>query len=194
MKNKILYGSLSITLALTLSGCFNNPTYTPPIYTPTVFTPKPEVYNNANDTEAVKVILNKVGRNNISGNAFMKQQGGGIVTCAGNQVALFPKTDYSTEYVQKKFVKNEYSDGYSTYGKGPQKANDLKNPYLNSSKVTTCDSQGNFEFQNIADGTYYVVTFVIWYVPNSYGTNEGANLLQEVELKNNSTKKIILTK
>lgn len=58
------------------------------------------------------------------------------------------------------------------------------------------DSQGNFEFQNLADGTYYVVTVINWSVPGRYGSNSqgGGNLIQEVELKNNSTKRIILSK
>lgn len=187
MRNKILYGSLSLSLAFTLSGCLN----TEPAYTP----PAPKVFKNSKDNEAIKVILNKVGSNNVSGNALMRQRGGGIITCAGNQVALFPKTNYSTEYLQNMFSKSKYLYGYFSDGKGyVESSNWVMNPYSSDSKITICDSQGNFEFQNLADGTYYVVTVITWSVPSRYGSDsQGGNLLQEIELKNNSTKKIILS-
>lgn len=187
-KIKISNISLFLPLVFTFSGCLNTQKYTPPVFTP-------KVYKNTKDNEAIKVILNKVGGNNITGNALLKQQGGGIVTCAGNEVALFPKTNYSTEYVQDMFSENQYLYGYFTNGKGyKQSTNWVMNPYSDS-KTTICDSQGNFEFQNLADGTYYVVTVVSWSIPSRYGSDsQGGNLIQEIELKNNSTKRIILSK
>lgn len=184
MKNKVLSATISLSFVFTLSGCFTPP---PP--------PPPKVYKNPNDKEAIKMVLNSVGNNNLSGNALIKQQGGGIVTCAGNEVALFPKTDYSKEYLQYEFENEYYSYGYFSNGKGYKKSwNYLKNPYPKDSKITVCDSQGNFEFQNLIDGTYYVLTVVTWTVPGKYGgSDQGGNMLQEVELKNGTTKKIVLS-
>lgn len=174
-----------------LNGCLlSTPKYTLPSI------PPPKVYKNSVDTEAVRATLNTVGNNNISGNALLRQKGGGIVTCAGNEVALFPKTKYSTEYVLDAFSVSGTLDGYFRNGKGyKESSNWLMNPYDDVSKITICDSQGNFDFQNVADGTYYVITVVSWSIPTKYGSSyQGGNLIQEIELKNNSTKKITLSK
>lgn len=37
------------------------------------------------------------GDGEIRGNAFMMQRGGGVVTCAGNEVYLIPHNDYAAE-------------------------------------------------------------------------------------------------
>lgn len=186
MKNKILSTTLSISLVFTLTGCL----FTPPA------PPPPKVYKNPKDTEAIKNLLNTTGKNIVSGNALLKQQGGGIVTCAGNEVALFPKTNYSTEYLQDEFKNDYYSYGSFMGGKGYKESGSyLINPYSNDSKITICDAQGNFEFQNLADGTYYVITFITWRTVNRYGnlSYQGGNLLQQVELKDGITKKIVLS-
>ncbi|MDQ6996926.1 MAG: hypothetical protein Q9M82_05625, partial [Mariprofundus sp.] len=39
------------------------------------------------------------GQNTITGQAFLRQQGGGTVTCAGSHVVLFPATPFWKELV-----------------------------------------------------------------------------------------------
>ncbi len=33
-----------------------------------------------------------------------------------------------------------------------------------------CDKDGNFEFNNLADGEYYVIAFMLWGVPGKVPT------------------------
>jgi hypothetical protein len=89
------------------------------------------------------------GMNNIKGQAFLVQRGGGVVTCAGNAVALLPATKFFDEYLY--LVRR---------GLTPQtkwKAGATRHGY--------CDAQGNFSFTNLPDGKWYIFTEVRWQVP-----------------------------
>jgi hypothetical protein len=180
---KKLYVGVSL-VAVMIGGCA---TYTPA---------PPKVYLNQYDPESAKALISKDGKNSISGNAFLRQKGGGIVTCAGSDVNLFPKTAHSTEYLEEKFKNEYYFYGTFSGGKGYKQSGDyLFNPYsVSGSKETQCDSQGNFEFTGVGDGEYYVITRVNWSVPSKYGPEEqGGNLVQQVKVIGNETKKVVLS-
>ena len=63
--------------------------------------------------------------------------------------------------------------------------------YLRLAKTTQCDAQGNFEFENITDGEFYVTTTVFW-MPGQYIRN-GGHLMKRVKVAGGETKKIILS-
>lgn len=197
-KKNILNSTLALSLALSLTGClFETPQQPTPTPTPKpkLISPSPKVYKNADDTDSIKTILNTEGKNTLMGNGFMRQKGGGIVTCAGNKVALFPKTNYSTEFAENLYFKDAEFPSYFRNGNGYKNSFTYTiNPYGNDSRITLCDSAGNFEFQKLPDGTYYVITYVSWSAPGrkSYDT-QGGSMIREVELKNNVTTKIIIS-
>lgn len=149
-------------------------------------TTKPvELTNNFNAKEAS--FINKSGKNTIKGNAFLRQNGGGVVTCAGNDVMLIPVTAYSQERMRH-IYKLDNIGFLPVYSERVTFANDQKE-YASMIKYTKCDSDGNFEFDNIANGSYYVVAHVIWQV-RSY---QGGALMKKVNVKNGKTEKIIMT-
>ena len=179
-KKVFTQGAVVSTMVIMLSGCM------PP--------PPPKVYLNQYDPESAKVLINKEGKNTITGNAFMRQQGGGLVTCAGSDVKLFPKTPYATEYLEEMFKGTYFLDGEFSGDKGyVQSGAYVFNPYPSNSKETQCDSQGNFEFTGLGDGEYYVITRVNWSVPSQYGLEgQGGNLVKQVKVIGNETKKVVL--
>ncbi|MGL4711601.1 MAG: hypothetical protein ACRCWP_03290, partial [Shewanella sp.] len=52
--------------------------------------------NTQFDAAEAKKLMEK-GNNAIEGNAFLRQRGGGVVTCSGMTVQLVPATAYATE-------------------------------------------------------------------------------------------------
>ena len=67
--------------------------------------------------------------------------------------------------------------------------------YYRLAKITTCDAQGNFAFKNVSDGSFYVITEIIWEVPVSQYTTaqQGGGLMQLVTVDGGETKEIVLS-
>lgn len=124
------------------------------------------------------------GPNTISGSALMRQQGGGVVTCAGRQVHLIPATDYAgmrmyAIYGTEKFI-----------GPGAGKTFEPDQPaYYLHMKATLCNAQGFFKFDKVADGTFYVQTTVSWVAGR---VPQGGNLMERVSVKGGETVEVTL--
>ena len=139
---------------------------------------------NTFDVEQAKKALVS-GNNTIKGNSFLKQNGGGVVTCAGNGVDLIPNTEYAKERIRNLYNNTERGfRGYNAIAFIPDNQD-----YHTFMKKTTCDSQGNFKFDNVADGDYFITTTVIWTV--GYAPQGGA-LMQKVSVNNGELKEIVL--
>lgn len=89
----------------------------------------------------------------VQGQAFLRQRGGGTVTCAGERVLLLPGTPYFREVVSISKSLNEtgYAFGVAIARK-------------TVARRTQCDAQGNFEFGEVPPGSWYVLTEVRWVV------------------------------
>lgn len=132
----------------------------------------------------------KPGKNKIIGNAFVRQMGGGVVTCAGNDVGLVPVTKYSNERLLA--IYGNTGEGFvDTYNANNVSFTPDEHDYHVLRKKTACDSQGNFEFENLADGEYFIVTSAVWYVGSS---PQGGALLKRVFVNGGETKKIVMSR
>lgn len=113
--------------------------------------------------EAVATRQLEDGENSIKGNAFVRQQGGGVVTCAGATVWLIPATRYARERIVNLY--GNVSSGASKH-RGVRFNPDPR-AFYERMRTTKCDSQGNFQFERVADGEFIVVTEVVWRVGDS---------------------------
>ena len=116
----------------------------------------------------------KPGENGINGQAFLKQQGDSVVTCAGSRVLLLPATSYFREMFWHIIAGSEPAP--------------LEKPYpslKNMIRRTQCDAQGNFSFAEIPDGTWFILTQV--------NATDGGVLITEVTLSNRRTTPVLLT-
>ena len=129
------------------------------------------------------------GNNKIIGSALIRQQGGGIVTCAGCEVHLVPATDYAKERMKYYLGSTNYLKG------GYSKINIYFKPdepeYHTLRLKTIGDAQGSFEFDKIADGDYYIITTISW------GTDilfkQGGSIIKYIEISKGETKKVVLS-
>ena len=101
----------------------------------------------------------------IKGQGFLRQQGGGVVTCAGAPVQLIPATPYFRELLHQLKVGRR---------PGPEQSLDSYRQYF---KRSTCDAQGNFSFVNLPSTSWFVMTEVRWTVANQ---RQGGVLLHEI--------------
>lgn len=144
--------------------------------------------------------LMKKGKNTVIGNAFLRQNGGGIVTCAGSEVTLIPATEYAKERLRRLYSGTDKGynpivvKGFLQYGPLMQyEFIPTPNRYSALMKRTVCDSTGHFKFTDITDGEFFVTTSVVWQVPSQNGmVPNGGSLMQRVVLQKGETKEIIM--
>ena len=149
---------------------------------------RPSVAISAPFDAAHAARLLQTGVNTIKGNAFLRQRGGGVVTCAGSTVYLVPGTEYAKQRMAALYA----GDGVSGLNRGQN--NPIFIPestaYQQANKTTKCDAQGNFMFDRVADGVFYITTTVNWQVG---GRNQGGNLMHRVQLEGVETANLIMT-
>lgn len=126
------------------------------------------------------------GGNVIKGNAFMRQRGGGVVTCAGQTVHLVPATAYAKERFTALFGSSE---------KGINNRRDFKfapDPpeYYALARKTTCDAQGNFVFDRVADGDFFLTVLVAW---EAGRLAQGGHLMQRITVRGGQTQSIVIS-
>lgn len=148
--------------------------------------------------------LLREGPNTIKGNALMRKRGGDVVTCAGRLVRLVPATKYAEQRMLAFYGSSE--SGQQGLGRECDKSlmrcdSDLKvatyrfNPdppeYSANVKGQRCDAQGDFVFERVADGDFFVVTQITWETSTS-SSYQGGNLMQRVSVSGGKSVSIVL--
>lgn len=118
------------------------------------------------------------GANTIKGQAFLRQQGGGVVTCAGNEVIVIPQTVFFHQAIER---------ANSTLAIERRMSPDAQG-FI---RRTRCDAQGHFSIANLPDGSWYVVTDVRWFVGYD---QQGGKLIHAIDnLRGATTIQVLLT-
>jgi hypothetical protein len=128
--------------------------------------------------------IHQQGSGRIEGQAFLRQQGGGVVKAAGEDVYLIPATAYARE----RFAAIYGGNKSTFFGK---KIENTPPEYEQYTRKTKADAEGRFVFENVAPGSYLVQTQVFWSVPGSY-VPSGANFYETVEVSSKATSNVIL--
>jgi hypothetical protein len=165
--NKKLKKTLFIAITIgMLAACA---TKTPP--------PKYATYSANAEMEYAPYVI--PGQSTITGQAFLTQNGGGVVKAAGRVVTLDPVTEVSKNWWYQ--AGRVWNNRHST----PPSPN-----FLKARRVTTADADGRFKFANVPAGAYYLRTELTWQVP--YHGIQGGLLFKVVEVKDGETVSSIL--
>ena len=121
--------------------------------------------------------LKKSGNAKITGQVFLKTRGGDVKYGAGEEVALVPKTSYTTEYHDAGMA------GYNVINVDAR--------YKQSVSRTQADGSGHFAFSHVAPGNYYLQSKVTWIYGNNLKT--GGMITKEVIVNDGETLDIMLT-
>lgn len=117
------------------------------------------------------------GHNIIDGQAFLRQKGGGVVTCAGSDVVAFP----DTSYFMKAFYEHRLGNKVKVSTAPEARAVVHK---------TTCDAEGKFSFNDLPDGPWTIATEVMWVVGYH---RQGGTLYTRVSVYGAEIKNIVLS-
>lgn len=130
------------------------------------------------------------GTNSVSGFAVLRTVGGEARTCAALPVRLVPDSPLARERMIGLY-------GTTTRGTAPASArnyDDAKTDpeYLSASRETRCDPQGNFSFEKVPNGVWYVTTIVAWSAAPRARVLEGGPMMKRIELTGNQAEKVSL--
>lgn len=124
------------------------------------------------------------GSATLKGNAFMRQQGGGVVTCAGSDVALVPATAYAKQRMEAIYGNTTGGIARNSVQFYPDEAG-----YYSLLRRARCDAAGNFQFERLQAGDFFVTTSVNWTVNYS---QQGGNLMLRVRVRDGETQSVVL--
>lgn len=127
--------------------------------------------------------IHNTGKATISGQAFLRRNDGIVVYGAGSEVDLIPVTTYSRERIQAIYK----GTNYSVWTPGFKNSDPAYENYI---RKTTADGEGRFKFEGVADGSYYVVTAVVWMVQYA---QQGGALKADVTIKDGKPVELIMT-
>ncbi len=127
------------------------------------------------------------GTSVISGEAFLlKKLDGSIVTCAGQNVMLTARSDYSNERFAILYGFEEDAYG-KTFTPKPVQLSGAPSEYFSDKKIKKCNSKGEFSFTQVPNGKYFLEARVWW------GGDLGETLMQLIDInKENQTVKVQL--
>ena len=143
-------------------------------------TPAPYVMRNKLDHSTMQQYLQE-GNTKVTGQAFLKTRGGDVKYGAGNTVKLYPAVAYIDEYSTIPWFQSSNIQGRDS-------------GWYNYIKTTTSDGTGNFEFDRIPPGNYYIETSVTWQVPSSSGlSTQGGTVKKRIIVPKEGVVKVVLT-
>ena len=134
--------SLLMLCALALTGCRSTAETSAPIATTAAF--------DANEAAFIK----KTGTTKISGHAFWRDDNGDTMNAAGEIIRLVPVTAYA----RQRFAILYRGQRYVPASQIQQAPADPQ--YVEYTRATRAESKGEFEFDNVAPGQYFVTAQV----------------------------------
>ncbi len=117
------------------------------------------------------------GANTIDGKALLLHPFGGASNCSGQQVVLVPATAYADERMAALYGPSRQGVVWPPV---PTFQPDVLG-YHAASRSTTCGIKGDFRFEKVADGDFYLVAIVPWR-PRPSVVQE-ASLAQKISLR-----------
>jgi hypothetical protein len=129
------------------------------------------------------------GNAKITGQAFLRQQGGGVVVCAGEPVILLPNIGAFAEAYRLR--KQRIVARVKGSGDGRVTTAGLTDPVASKAiRQTLCDAQGNFELADLPAGNWLLYSRVQWVVDS---IRQGSDLIAEITTRAAGDQRVLLT-
>ena len=102
----------------------------------------------------------KPGNSTVTGQAFLRLKDGSLKSCTGFRIELLPAGEYASERIFKTYRNNE--QGQVLLEDNPPKFTPDVRVYHDMLLKGGCNHRGEFRFEKVPAGEYYVMAFIIW--------------------------------
>ena len=130
----------------------------------------------------------ETGPATIEGQAVMWREDGALQPCTGT-VTLIPSGAFSEQHMQETWGSTESANHNINAHEALVMTPDFE-AYLDVRRQTTCDAEGRFRFEGLADGDYFVTTSVMWW--NRETILQGGQLMRRVRIRDGQSKQILM--
>ncbi len=120
--------------------------------------------------------IHQRGKTTVKGEAFFRAENGRVVYAAGEWVYLIPSTPYSDARFDAFFGDEKYLRATRLF-----LFQDADPRYAQFMRATKADSGGNFQFEEVGPGRYYVWTTATW-IPDNWILPAGGLIYDRVEV------------
>lgn len=120
------------------------------------------------------------GRATVKGQMFMRRNDGVVVYGAGSEAKLIPKMSHTDQVIRASFPsgKLRYHVLFGISNGSAPIFDPALTPYIRMAKA---DGQGNFNFQQVPPGNYYLLGHVEWCAPSRGGCDsQGGDIFETV--------------
>jgi hypothetical protein len=146
----------------------------------------PITVNATFDARAAEEAL-KPGSNTIQGSVFRRKLNGSVTTGAGEVVYLVPATAYAEARIAALYPQGKIR----TVNAQPVEA--APADYERLTRETKADRKGDFTFERVRPGRYFIATRLIWFEPR-FADPLGGQIYERVEVRGeNQTVSVILS-
>ena len=122
------------------------------------------------------------GESTLKGQAFLRQESGKLVTCAGSEVLLMPDVAWTRQVVDQ--LRDGKIAQMRVNGERPSKMFPL------AFRKKWCKRDGEFEFGRIAPGPWILLTHVTWKAGYAL---QGGIMVGFVEVPDGGTEEVVLS-
>ncbi|MCE9664527.1 carboxypeptidase regulatory-like domain-containing protein [Halomonas sp. M5N1S17] len=131
--------------------------------------------------ESEYAALEMSGDSTVRGQVFMTTRGGDVKYGAGREVVITPVTSYTSEATRVMLAGKRIED---------------PDPRAQAfTRRTIADGSGNFEFNGLPAGRYYVAGSVVWEVPSQFGpARQGGAVLRQISVGEGETETVMLNR
>lgn len=137
------------------------------------------------DTQSAAAALGP-GTATVTGSALVRQAGGGVVTCAGNDVYLIPATASGTGELVRIFGSR---NGYVRRGGDTEWGGGTLVEALAPNRRGVCNAQGFFTFDQVRAGEWHIMTTITWLAGGDY---QGGALLATTTVADGGRVEVVL--
>lgn len=129
----------------------------------------------------------ETGPASIEGQAVMRREDGELQPCVGD-VTLGPGGAFSEQHMQETWGSTESANHNINAHEAIIVTPELE-AYFEVRRQTTCDAEGRFRFEGLADGDYFVTTSIMWWDGEFL---QGGHLMQRVRIRDGQSEQVLM--
>ena len=133
--------------------------------------------------------IHETGEGTVEGRVFVELWSGEEVPCTESPVLLVPQTTLSRERMAYLYGGTD-EPGRRRHARNGAKLEAPDPQYWDYMRESSCDDQGRFRFEGVADGGYYVIGSIAWKDVNGW---VAVSLMQPVLVEGGERIQVILT-